>query len=172
MFISDVGGGAEKNTAVGTLSDIPLRWMVREVVASQCGIQFDEAVMAKLNVHVSLPAPDFFLANSASNGSIPGTKPSEQDCAADTVDATKPLHNELRLQPMWWILELVPLPFSWQDASGKWHKKWEFHLGRGRYVDQMGPLLFHETVRIRMNDKSLQYTPNAKYEKGKESYVW
>ncbi|EJC98126.1 uncharacterized protein FOMMEDRAFT_162480 [Fomitiporia mediterranea MF3/22] len=168
---SDVGGGAEKNNADGMLSDIPLRWMVREVVASQCGIQFDAATMARLNVHVSLPGPEYFAAGI--NGTTPpGPRPSEVDITADQVDSTKPLHDELKLDPLWWILEIIPLPFTWQDAKAKWHKKWEFHLGKGRYVNTSGPLLFHETVRMRMNDTTLKYTPHAIYEKGKESYVW
>ncbi|EJC98129.1 uncharacterized protein FOMMEDRAFT_114985 [Fomitiporia mediterranea MF3/22] len=168
---NDVGGGAEKNPVNGTLADISLRWMVREVVASQCGIQFDIAVMALLNVHVSPLGSGYFSADI--NGSAsPGPRPSEEDCTADKVASTKPLHDELRLDPLWWILELIPFPFTWQDAKAKWHKKWECHLGRGRYVNTSGPLLFHETVRMRMNDTTLRYTPRAIYEKGKESYVW
>ncbi|KAL5520131.1 hypothetical protein ACEPAG_1791 [Sanghuangporus baumii] len=169
---SDVGGGAVKNSVEDTLSDIPLRWMVREVIASQCGIQFDAAVMESLHVHASLQAPEYYAAASSDAEGTLGPRPSKEDCAADEVDATKPLHDELRLMPIWWTLEIIPLPFSWQDAKGVWHKKWEFHLGRGRSVDHIGPLLFHKTVQMRMNDASLRYTPAAKYEKGKEEYVW
>ena len=161
-----------KNSDEDTLADITLRWMVREVIASQCGIQFDPKVMAELNVHATFPTPEIFNGAGSSSDASPGPRPSEQDTAADKIAATKPLHDELKLDPIWWILELIPLPFSWQDAKGKWHKKWKFHLGQGRYVNHTGPLMFHETVRIRMNDPALHYTPAAIYEKGKESYVW
>ncbi|KAH8114493.1 hypothetical protein DFH11DRAFT_1594792 [Phellopilus nigrolimitatus] len=163
---SDVGGGDVKNNVSSSLADIPLRWMIREVAASQCGIQFDAAMMARLNVHVCLPAPIYFApATSAVNGEDPGPQPSAKDATSDATDAQQPLHNELRAKPLWWILEVIPLPFTWQDAAGAWHERWEFHMGRGRYVNTSGPLLFHETVKMRMAD-------TAKYVKGKEEYVW
>lgn len=158
------------NTVLNNLADIPLRWMVREVVVSQCGIQFDAAMMETMNVHVNLPAPDFFRPTSITLD--PAPHPSDKDAATDKLDSTMPLHDELRIEPIWWILELVPLPFTWQDAAGVWHSKWRLHLGKGRYVNHTGPLLFHETVRTRMSDASLKYIPAAIYEKGKESYVW
>ncbi|KAI5119043.1 hypothetical protein M0805_005909 [Coniferiporia weirii] len=164
---SDVGGGADASEVATSLADIPLRWMVREVVASQCGVLFDAAAMDSYNVHVDLPASELFAQATGSNAI-----PSSKDTSADAVDALKPLHDELRLEPLWWILELVPLPFSWQDAKGVWHKRWEFHLGHGRYVEQTGSLLFHETVRMRMADTALGYTPRARYTKGTEAYVW
>ena len=39
--MTDVGGGAVPNGTTHCLSDIPLRWMVRQVVQAQCGITFD-----------------------------------------------------------------------------------------------------------------------------------
>ncbi|THH11156.1 hypothetical protein EW145_g852 [Phellinidium pouzarii] len=165
---SDVGGGADASMVTASLADIPLRWMIREVIASQCGIQFDTAAMQRFHVHVDLPAPSLFAPTThPADGEL-----SAEDASSDAVDASKPLHDELSLQPLWWVLEVIPLAFSWQDAKGIWHNKWELHLGRGRYVKQTGPLLFHETVRIRMEDKTLGYTPKAKYIKGTETYVW
>ena len=127
--------------------------MVREVVASECGIQFDKTVMESLNVHASLDAPELYSAGISDAENTPGALPSEKDTAADQVDAAKPLHDELRRMPLWWILEVIPFPFSWQDEKGVWHKKWGLHLGRGRYVNHNGPLLFHKTVQTRMNDE-------------------
>lgn len=156
--------------------------MVREVIASNCGIQFDPAMMAKFNVHCMVPPEEYFSADlSAANTSATKqqgktseeqSKPSAQDEASDCVDALKSLHDELVLLPAWWILEIIPLPFSWQDRLGVWHKKWELHLGRGRYKNDTDPMLFHETVRIRMADASLKYTPKLKYKPGEEKYVW
>jgi len=47
----DVGGGSVANTAQHCLANISLRWMVREVEASGCGIQFDPGKRAQLDVH-------------------------------------------------------------------------------------------------------------------------
>ena len=44
-----------------------------------------------------------------------------------------------------------------------------FHLGRGREVPSHP--LFHESVKTRMEDPLLRYSPRAQYRKGTEKYV-
>ena len=44
-----------------------------------------------------------------------------------------------------------------------------FHLGRGREVPSHP--LFHESVKIRMENPLLNYSPRAQYKKGTEKYV-
>ena len=152
--------------------------MVREVIASQCGILFDSAAMSSLNVHIDLPVQQFFalpVPTKSSNGpslTVRTPAPDERDASLDKVDALEPTHDELKLKPIWWVLEVIPLPFSWQDAKGFWHRRWRANFGHGRYVNESTPLLFHETVRMRMQDTALSYTPKAQYEKGTETYVW
>jgi hypothetical protein len=50
------------------------------------------------------------------------TLPSPQD--PETCDALAPMFDELQIQKVWWLLEILPLPFAYQDAHGKWHTKW------------------------------------------------
>lgn len=159
--------------------------MIREVIASNCSIQFDTAMMEKFNVHCTIPPEEYFSASLNAANTL-ATKqqakttevqaePSAQDEASDCVDALKPLHDDLvslPLAPAWWLLEIIPFGFSWQDRFGVWHKKWEMHLGRGRYKNDTDPLLFHETVRVRMADASLKYTPKLQYTPGEEKYIW
>lgn len=38
MLRLDVGGGEDKDERVHSLSNISLRWMIREIARSQCGI--------------------------------------------------------------------------------------------------------------------------------------
>jgi len=79
------------------LSDIALRWMLREIVRSQCGILFDQDELQKAGI--SLKMFDDTIKEQ------------------DDRDALKPLHGRLGL---WWIVEFLPFKFRWQDASGKW----------------------------------------------------
>lgn len=101
--ITDVGGGSVLNSVPHSLANITLSWMVRQVIDSQCGILFDEAALARL----SLPSP----YPSQPNSSEP----------LDTIDALQPLHDELVLTKIWWLLEIIPWRYSWQDADGTWH---------------------------------------------------
>ena len=44
------------------------------------------------------------------------------------------------------------------------------HLGRGRQISDVKPK-FHVSVKERMEDQNLKYTPRAKWTAGTESYV-
>ena len=108
--------------------------MIRQIVASQCGIVFDPLVMEQLKVHVPLTSvvsqPN---GKSVANG-VNGTNghsvtepilETPIDQSLDAVDALQPLHDQLKAQPMWWILEVIPLTFTWQNAKGVWKSKRE-----------------------------------------------
>jgi hypothetical protein len=106
----DVGGSAVPDTDEHQLSNISLRWMVREVMKSQCGIRFDEHALSRASI------PKF---NSSG-------RPTDTDGekALDSADAFEPIYDQLVLNWMWWILEIVPLSSSWQDKKGDWHTEW------------------------------------------------
>jgi len=81
--------------------------MVREVVASQCGILFDTAALVR---------------NSISLFTFPGSNPPQDGDGSANLDqdALQPIHDELQLNRRWWLLELLPLHYSYQDAQGVW----------------------------------------------------
>ena len=213
-----------------SLSDITLRWMVRQVVLAQCGIAFDSSALVRANIPDAIfkdtgmplpanaittpsgapkPAEDVNLPSQIDPanpkpqdpaGSSPGDG-SGSDSSPDTgsdpldvdVDALQPIHDELQLTKSWWLLEIIPLSYQYQDPSGKWVTKWWYvfslymeyllsmfksftlesrriHLGRGRQISDTKPK-FHVSVRERMQDQNLKYTPRAKWTAGTELYV-
>ncbi|EIW59114.1 uncharacterized protein TRAVEDRAFT_28448 [Trametes versicolor FP-101664 SS1] len=204
---TDVGGGSVADDVTVSLSDITLRWMVREVVQAQCGIAFDEAALVRANIPESIfrgvgfplpsqtiishtprrhkptvPEEEGTSASSAEDSDLsdPPLKiqapsaPSDQtgsDSLDAKADAIQPTHDAFKSSPAWWLLEIVPISYPWQQASGKWKNIWWFHLGRGRQVPVDAPLKIHETVRERMQDPSLKYTPRAKWTAGTETWV-
>ncbi|OSD07307.1 hypothetical protein PYCCODRAFT_1463594 [Trametes coccinea BRFM310] len=215
----DVGGGNVANNVEVSLSDITLRWMVREVVLAQCGIAFDEAALVRANIPESifrgegfpLPAQTTFSRHPQHNGfsvdeagsntaasqdgsnggahaPLPKSEPRPTEATPDdgldcSADALAPLHDMLKSNPTWWLLEIVPTWYKVQQPDGTWktsgggyssssdHLVAAFHMGRGREIPQDTPPNFHVTVRERMQDPSLKYTPRAKYAQGKEVYV-
>lgn len=159
--MSDVGGGSVSNSTTHCLSDISLRWMVREVVLSQSGIQFDSAALERAGIPESVfqrlvmharkashahegevpPVPPFFVHRpstrrherersekemearvSADSGVSVSSAEGADDPATD--DALQPIHDELQLDKFWWLLEIIPTEYSWQDGAGLWHNKW------------------------------------------------
>jgi len=79
----------------------------------------------------------------------------------DEVDAVQPIHDQLRLSPLWWLLEIVPTAYSWQDAQGKWQRDFGLHRGKGRTIPDIQPN-FHESVKTRI--EKLGYKPRATYQ--------
>ena len=40
------------------------------------------------------------------------------------VDALQPIYDQLKIDPAWWLLEIIPLTHTVRDASGKTSTKW------------------------------------------------
>lgn len=94
------------------LSQVPLRWMVREVTAAQCGIVFDQRQLQRFNVQLSL------LGSPRHAG--------RREKMLDNRDMKAPVNDQLRSGAgrAWWVLECVPTLDRWQDGEGQWRKKW------------------------------------------------
>jgi len=151
---SDVGGGAVEDAVRYSLGDISLRWMVKQVILSQCGIRFDAGALRRADIDVSnivFPDPTqptveqiWRRKSEAESGTVspalPGSsgedgsgeymirKGKERDVELQTwpreEDVLADIHDELKSQPLWWLLELVPMKFTWQEADGTWKSKW------------------------------------------------
>jgi len=223
---ADVGGGNDTNKTLHSLSNISLRWMLREIVKTQCGILFDNSALKRMGIPQStfylssafrefkpeshihshqfqascpcsapqspLEVPSFLRRRAplsaeawSSAGGDQGfdmgvvqDEPDEQagDSSSDAVstvvasnhqqsnsifdlytkarDLVWPIslpvntdrnctfarhyrmscrdldeedailgeiHDELRRQRLWWILEFLPVRRSWQQPPGEWH---------------------------------------------------
>ena len=102
IICTDIGGSAVPNDVKQSLSNITLRWMVREVVASGLGAIFDPSAvsLAKINLEPEQTTSEIEM---------------------DSTDALDPLHDDLRLDVLWWLLEILPFPYSFQDVNNVWH---------------------------------------------------
>lgn len=60
---------------------------------------------------------------------------------------------------------------AWRESSDYYMLACRFHLGRGRQAPEDQPVRIHETVRERMQDPTLKYTPRATWKAGTEIYV-
>ena len=145
---SDVGGGEVKDVVRYSVGDISLRWMIKQVILSECGIEFDAAALRRVDIDVSTIA----LAGPAQQGveqlrrkseseTEIGSSPSGDDGSSDEDmirkgkdkvleeqtwsqgDMLAGIYDQLKSQPLWWILEFMPMKFTWQDADGTWKSK-------------------------------------------------
>jgi len=101
--------------------------MVREAVKAQCGIAFDETMTAQWNI----PKEDLELSSMAhrpSGATVRGGPMSQQE-VFNIDDARKDKVDELNLNLKnlkglaWWVLEISPTVYEWQDEDGRWWKR-------------------------------------------------
>ena len=102
MICTDIGGGCVYNDVEQSLSNISLRWMVREIIASGLGTIFDVSALARAKIDLD-PEP-----------TIP-------EIELDSTDALDKLHDQLQSNILWWMLEILPFPYSSQDKNNVWH---------------------------------------------------
>ncbi|QRW15054.1 choline transport protein [Ceratobasidium sp. AG-Ba] len=164
---SDVGGGEELNTAKYALSNISLRWMVRQIILAQCGIHFNQAALREMDI----PLPTLSFGRIDPNA----VYSYEPDAAAvkearerEENDALAPIHDALK-NPLWWPLEFFPLIHSYQDEDGKWHRSFRLNLFRARHARKtLGVVKVHRSVQFRQQNSD--YVPRAKLD-GTIEYV-
>ena len=182
---SDVGGGADEDVTPYSLQEISLRWMVKQVILSGCGIRFDAAALEEAHIDVPTVVHDDPAQQTVERQDV------ESQTSLREQDILAPIHDQLNAKPLWWILELLPMKFEWQEADGSWKSKWRYappfqhrtsfhrstlipflriNFGRGREI-RSDPPVFHESVRQRMAAPDLKYKPKATWTTGAEQYV-
>ena len=146
---TDVGGGSEKDSNESALSNISLRWMLREVVKADCGIQFDLTEIGQWNIplqeirpsiahelseatlyegptsqkHISYEEELPHSASEKANGEgVADTLGVEE--SFDTKDALKEEVDQLKKRRLWWVLEILPTYHAWQDEHDRWVGGW------------------------------------------------
>ncbi|KAI6012779.1 hypothetical protein F5J12DRAFT_820655 [Pisolithus orientalis] len=181
----DVGGGAVKNGARHSLSRISLRWMIRECFKARTGILFQRSMFQQIGMdpetlypHVLERPPALTntptaspvsckLEGDSSNRDTEDTDFSSEE-QEDLADALSPIHDRLKMTPIWWILEGLPQQLCYQrDKDNAWVTKISVNRGRGRRVPrQSAGVQVHRTVRIRMEAEGFpeKYQPKAEVE--------
>lgn len=144
---SDVGGGAVEDTVSYSLADITLKWMVKQVVLARCGIRFDITALRNAGIDASTIAlitpagPIVEMESEPETEFSPPTPPGGGGGGEYTIqrrrnkgikvqaqtqqeDASASIHDELRMHPIWWILEFLPIKFTWQGPDRRWRSRW------------------------------------------------
>ncbi|KAL0060019.1 hypothetical protein AAF712_013198 [Marasmius tenuissimus] len=120
------------NVLVVTATSAVAPWMVREVIKSQCGVLFRDDALAKLSIpRIEVPSAH---AGRTTKAPLPvQVAPAELDETQmremDKPDALTPVHDRLSLgkdgEVLWWVLEVIPMRYWWQDADCVWHETFE-----------------------------------------------
>ena len=86
--------------------------MICQIINSECGIIFDKEALASYDIDLKSSPIELV----------------EDDLQDHESDASQPFHDQLKLNLFWWILEIIPSPYNYQDREGWWHGKFRYEL--------------------------------------------
>ncbi|OBZ76826.1 hypothetical protein A0H81_02949 [Grifola frondosa] len=104
------------NDTPRNLARIPLRWMIRECLKMQTGILFHPELLRGVGIELD-PSHQSRLDNShltTTNEPADGMWLDEQE---DRQDALCSIYDQLKIRPLWWLLELLPVWQHEQEAD-------------------------------------------------------
>jgi len=163
---ADIGGGSHSSAEKISLSNVTLRWMIKECFVARTGIIFHTDRLRELGF--GLDALEADLENiPTGNGIMPNGKVGSPDSldttrpfsiaftdsttlpcklvpevatvvrhAKNRVDAIAPIYDQLLITLLWWMLELIPMLSTYQQEDGRWVRQRLRNFGTGRYMPQ------------------------------------
>jgi len=163
----NVGGGNPADKSGGLMSRIPLIWMIREAVLTKTGIIWDEEALLEAGFRLPIPSPDETAKTQRPNGATTTEGPiqnsvSSLDAQYDR-DVSATSLDKLKIDKLWWLLEIIPMRYRRQEKNGQWRSYFAPHLGRPRHIpNPPPPTNVHVSVAQRMSED--RYRPRAKWD--------
>lgn len=131
---ADVGGGSHADDDLNhpnSLSNIPLRWMIKECFLHETGIEFDDESLSDLGLdrraleaHTTHAGFDHNQPNESAAAFTTHKGPATSfplRYAKDCLDAAlSTAYDQLIQAPVWWLLEYVPMVDTSQQPDGSW----------------------------------------------------
>ena len=88
--------------------------MIEQIVQSNTQILFDYEAFARWNIPTSIGQDPPPQGGGISMGNDANVE------ALDAQDAVQPITDQLWKMPLWWILEIFPTSYTYQNAQDKW----------------------------------------------------
>jgi hypothetical protein len=103
--------------------------MVQEIVRANCGILFDYDAFEQWGIPIAIGKdihpPTSLAADQASgSGNDIDNGAAVAEYQADAVDVVQPMHDQLKKQLLWWILEMMFTSYTYQNQQDNWVTRW------------------------------------------------
>ena len=89
--------------------------MIEQIVRSECHILFDFEAFDRWHI------PRIIGQHGYLSGSTGENRP---EVDSDRQDAVQKITDQLKKQPLWWILEILPMKYMYQNEDRKWIITW------------------------------------------------
>ncbi|EJU01021.1 hypothetical protein DACRYDRAFT_108354 [Dacryopinax primogenitus] len=163
----EIGGGNFSNEELYDPARIPMAWMLREIVLTDTGLEFDLDAVKKA---------DFVLPERPEGGRVTNGKAAHEErpilpihCIRNLDkrydgDVKAKITDQLLISPSWWFLELIPFSYMHHGPNGSITYTHVPNLGKARSVPTLPPkATVHVSVRERMKLENT-YQPKAKWQ--------
>ncbi|KZP00810.1 hypothetical protein CALVIDRAFT_552511 [Calocera viscosa TUFC12733] len=168
----EVGGGNFTDDEPYDPARIPLTWMLRELVLTNTGIEFDMDALKKAQIDLPEPPEGGRLANGKAEPEERPIMPVHYISNLNLRyegDVKAKISDQLAITPMWWVLELMPFSHVHHGPDGKVEYSYLPNLGKPRGVPSLPPkATVHVSVKERMTLEGT-YRPAAKW---KDEPTW
>jgi hypothetical protein len=94
--------------------------MIEQIVRAKSPILFDLDAFARWNIPTTIGETGYASAAQEQGASADGDGPEVDADPQDAQDAVQPITDELRKNPFWWILEIFPTSYTFQNARDQW----------------------------------------------------
>ncbi|KZT51457.1 hypothetical protein CALCODRAFT_521364 [Calocera cornea HHB12733] len=162
----EIGGGNFMDDDPYDPARIPLTWMLRELVLTDTGVEFDMDALKKADIDLPFEPQGGRLANGKA---VPEERPilpvhyiRNLDKRYDG-DVKAKISDQLAISPAWWALEVIPFSHIHHGPNGKVSYTYVPNLGKPRGVPSLPPkATVHVSVKERMKLEGT-YRPAAKW---------
>jgi len=90
--------------------------MIQEIKRTNTQIRFNHDEFARWNIPLTI-GEDLDSSIAREQGGV-----TRED--ADARDAMQPIIDPLSKRLLWQILEIIPIPYTYEKTEGKWENKW------------------------------------------------
>jgi len=146
----------------------PISPLAQNIVEKYCLPEYQPKPTLRQNLmNIIRPRPEKRHESTSSVSTTPSEPLTEEE--EELKDSLSPLYDQLKLRRAWWILELLPMEFKFQNSRNQWKSWFGSNLARPRYIpDQHREVIkVHRSVKLRMQAQAKhmyngkQYSPKA-----------
>jgi hypothetical protein len=95
--------------------------MIEQIVLKECNILFDLDAFHRWHIPRTIVEGKY---SSSANEDGPPAGENRPVEGIDKQNAVQKITDSLLTNPLWWILEIFPTSYTYQNAKGKWVTTW------------------------------------------------
>ena len=98
--------------------------MIQEIILAGCPILFTHAGFERWHIPHITEKSNCSSPPSGQGAPENEERPGGDNATGDAKDAVLEITDKLKNSSSWWIFEILPVSYAYQNAKGKWATTW------------------------------------------------